>query len=77
MLPDAGYLVLGFITDNPGVWLMHCHIGWHAAEGFALQFIERSGEIDATVDMDKMDQTCNNWDAYQSSGGLEQDDSGI
>lgn len=27
-LPAAGFLVLGFITDNPGTWLMHCHIGW-------------------------------------------------
>lgn len=28
MLPAAGYLVLAFETDNPGAWLMHCHIGW-------------------------------------------------
>lgn len=26
-LPAAGWLVLGFETDNPGSWLMHCHIG--------------------------------------------------
>lgn len=25
---SAGYLVVAFKTDNPGVWLMHCHIGW-------------------------------------------------
>lgn len=24
MLPSAGYLVLAWQTDNPGVWLMHC-----------------------------------------------------
>ena len=24
----GGYLVIGFYTDNPGVWLLHCHIGW-------------------------------------------------
>ena len=24
----GGYLVVAFYTDNPGVWLMHCHIGW-------------------------------------------------
>lgn len=23
----GGFLVLAFYTDNPGVWLMHCHIG--------------------------------------------------
>ena len=26
MLPLNGYLVLAFITDNPGAWLMHCHV---------------------------------------------------
>jgi drug/metabolite transporter superfamily protein YnfA len=26
MLPGGGYLVLAFVTDNPGAWLMHCHI---------------------------------------------------
>jgi FtsP/CotA-like multicopper oxidase with cupredoxin domain len=31
LLPTAGYMVLAFITDNPGVWLMHCHIGWHTS----------------------------------------------
>lgn len=25
-LPGGGYLVLAFKTDNPGSWLMHCHI---------------------------------------------------
>lgn len=25
---QSGYLVVAFYTDNPGVWLMHCHIGW-------------------------------------------------
>jgi FtsP/CotA-like multicopper oxidase with cupredoxin domain len=31
LLPSAGYIVLAFETDNPGVWLMHCHIGWHTS----------------------------------------------
>jgi FtsP/CotA-like multicopper oxidase with cupredoxin domain len=25
-LPSNGYLVLGFPADNPGSWVMHCHI---------------------------------------------------
>lgn len=40
MLPGDGYLVMSIKTDNPGVWLCHCHIGWHTEEGFALQLIE-------------------------------------
>lgn len=27
-LPAAGWLVIAFETDNPGAWLLHCHIGW-------------------------------------------------
>ena len=25
-LPNRGYMVIAFPTDNPGAWLMHCHI---------------------------------------------------
>ena len=25
---QAGYLVIAYQTYNPGVWLLHCHIGW-------------------------------------------------
>lgn len=28
IMPASGYLVFAFETDNPGAWLMHCHIGW-------------------------------------------------
>ncbi|KAG6576337.1 uncharacterized protein IUM83_17771 [Phytophthora cinnamomi] len=27
---DIGYLVLRFTADNPGAWIMHCHIDWQA-----------------------------------------------
>ncbi|ODN98172.1 hypothetical protein I350_07818 [Cryptococcus amylolentus CBS 6273] len=27
------WVVLRLVTDNPGVWPMHCHIDWHMAEG--------------------------------------------
>lgn len=34
MLPASGYLVIAFETDNPGAWLMHCHIGrWSRNQG--------------------------------------------
>lgn len=42
-----GYSVIGFETDNPGAWLMHCHIVWHVEGGMALQFIERPKDINA------------------------------
>lgn len=77
MLPASGYLVLAFQTDNPGAWLMHCHIGWHTSEGFALQFVERYDEIAALTDSDSLESNCEAWDTYQEDNGIEQDDSGV
>jgi FtsP/CotA-like multicopper oxidase with cupredoxin domain len=45
LLPAGGHLVLAFHTDNPGVWLLHCHVGWHLEQGFAVQIIEQGEEI--------------------------------
>jgi FtsP/CotA-like multicopper oxidase with cupredoxin domain len=35
-IPRRGYAVLRFRADNPGVWLFHCHILWHLANGMAM-----------------------------------------
>lgn len=77
MLPAQGYTVIAFQADNPGVWLMHCHIGWHTDEGLALQFVERYSEIAQLYDATSMNNTCNAWDAWQNAAGLVQADSGI
>jgi FtsP/CotA-like multicopper oxidase with cupredoxin domain len=77
MLPASGYLVIGFETDNPGAWLMHCHIGWHTSEGFALQIVERVSEIPALIDYDTFNSTCSNWSTYADEAGIEEDDSGV
>ena len=29
-----------FVADNPGVWLLHCHIDWHTVMGMAVVFVE-------------------------------------
>ncbi|KAI9623707.1 hypothetical protein H4Q26_014434, partial [Puccinia striiformis f. sp. tritici PST-130] len=31
----GSYLILRVEAHNPGVWILHCHIGWHLAAGFA------------------------------------------
>ncbi|RDW92183.1 hypothetical protein BP5796_01577 [Coleophoma crateriformis] len=77
MLPASGYLVIGFITDNPGAWLLHCHIGWHTSEGFALQLVERYSEIAALIDYDTMNSTCAAYDAYAAANNIVEDDSGV
>ncbi|KAA8899145.1 multicopper oxidase [Sphaerosporella brunnea] len=77
MLPGSGYLVIGFLTDNPGAWLMHCHIGWHTSEGFALQLVERYSEIAALIDSDTLNSTCAAWDTYVAASSVVEDDSGV
>ena len=37
VMPASGWLMVAFETDNPGAWLMHCHVGFHQVEGFAIQ----------------------------------------
>ncbi|KAF2716845.1 multicopper oxidase [Polychaeton citri CBS 116435] len=75
----GGHLVLAFYTDNPGAWLMHCHIGWHAQMGFALQIIENLEGIKKTeVDTCKMQETCKNWHSYTNQANIfTMPDSGI
>lgn len=77
MLPENGYLVIAFKTDNPGAWLMHCHIGWHTEEGFAIQFIERYNEIKPLIEYKKLYQNCETWGTYENKYIVAQDDSGI
>ncbi|KAI4862339.1 multicopper oxidase [Hypoxylon rubiginosum] len=77
LLPPSGHLVIAFETDNPGVWLMHCHIGWHTSQGFALQFVERYDEIAALTNISTLSDTCSTWGSFQETEGIGQEDSGI
>lgn len=57
---------------------MHCHIGWHVAEGLALQFVERESEIPALIDTAELESTCGAWEDFNSDKfHIEQDDSGV
>lgn len=81
MLPVKGYLVLAFESDNPGAWLMHCHIPFHVSAGFSMQFIERNGEILSTNGrLDDMKRECKAWTKFETANypnGFEQGDSGL
>ncbi|KAG1739433.1 laccase [Suillus paluster] len=39
------YVTIRFITDNPGPWLLHCHIDWHLYTGMALVFAEAPQDV--------------------------------
>ena len=38
VIPDAGYTLVRIQANNPGVWLMHCHMSWHNAIGMGVVF---------------------------------------
>jgi FtsP/CotA-like multicopper oxidase with cupredoxin domain len=33
VIGGGSWAILRLITDDPGVWGLHCHIGWHLAMG--------------------------------------------
>jgi hypothetical protein len=41
----CGWTVLRFQANNPGIWLMHCHVAWHLTMGMALVFDIASEEL--------------------------------
>lgn len=44
-VPAAGYVVLRFNADNPGLWFLHCHILWHQGVGMAMTLeVEKSND---------------------------------
>ena len=36
MVPAGGYVVINFVSNNPGFWFLHCHIETHQLQGMAL-----------------------------------------
>ena len=44
IVPYGGYTVIRFVADNPGWWLLHCHIEIHQLEGMAVVIKEANGK---------------------------------
>jgi FtsP/CotA-like multicopper oxidase with cupredoxin domain len=77
-LPGNGYLAIAFKKDNPGSWLLHCHIAWHASEGLALQFVETEAEIVSSLSSSSvMTDACSAWNTYNATEIYFQEDSGV
>jgi hypothetical protein len=75
MLPTGGWLVLAFETNNPGAWIMHCHIAWHVADGLATQFLETPNQIKLDPGFNDI---CSTWrDYYPAESYWKKDDSGV
>ncbi|KAG5644329.1 Acyl-coenzyme A oxidase 2 [Asterophora parasitica] len=57
-------VTIRFRTDNPGPWIMHCHIDWHFENGLAVVFAEDTATINsATVTPAAWDDLCPIYDA--------------
>ncbi|CAM0912379.1 unnamed protein product [Alopecurus aequalis] len=48
-VPAGGWAVIRFTADNPGVWIMHCHVDAHLPFGLAMAFEVNDGPTPDTV----------------------------
>ncbi|KAI1421139.1 multicopper oxidase-domain-containing protein [Xylaria sp. FL1777] len=80
MLPGKGWLVLAFKADNPGNWILHCHIAWHVSGGMSIDFLERVSEQKALIsaaDSAAFQNNCAHWRNYFDNSGIVKIDSGL
>ncbi|KAJ4390772.1 hypothetical protein N0V93_004370 [Gnomoniopsis smithogilvyi] len=48
-VPEQSHVVIRFRADNPGMWILHCHVAWHLEAGMAASFLERPDDLMALV----------------------------
>ncbi|XP_022767634.1 laccase-7-like [Durio zibethinus] len=48
-VPVGGWAVIRFRLNNPGVWLMHCHLDTHLPVGLATAFVVENGPTPDTI----------------------------
>lgn len=80
MLPAEGWLLIAFQSDNPGAWVLHCHIGWHQLTGFSMQILDQMSKIAGLYSEADLEATCGPWSEYYDNAGFTQkgdDDDGI
>jgi FtsP/CotA-like multicopper oxidase with cupredoxin domain len=77
-MPGSGYLILAFRTDNPGTWLMHCHIAWHVSQGLGVTFVERKQDVPGLrMNMEQFTNNCAAWNKYAKTAKWPKLDSGL
>lgn len=58
-IPDGGYTIVRFEAYNPGFWLFHCHIEFHAEIGMAL--VIKVGDNDEMLPVPKNFPSCHDY----------------
>lgn len=69
MVPAGGYVVVNFISDNPGYWFLHCHIEDHTLEGMGILINEASNEQNSLSGRPPLTTKCGNSDL---TGGIKE-----
>ena len=78
VLPAQGHLAIAFRLDNPGTWILHCHIVWHASQGLSLEFVESEESISIqSRDREIFQDTCRSWDEWAQNATYPHDGSEI
>nr|AFN10626.1 laccase 1 [Hypsizygus marmoreus] len=61
-------VTIRFTTDNPGPWILHCHIDWHLEVGLAVVFAEDSDTVATeSTRPTAWDELCPIYDALDAS----------
>ncbi|PON38427.1 Laccase [Parasponia andersonii] len=48
-VPSGGWAVIRFQANNPGIWLMHCHVDRHMPVGLATAFEVKNGPTPSSI----------------------------
>lgn len=48
-VPAESHVVIRFRADNPGIWVLHCHVAWHLEAGMLVSFLERPADLKRLV----------------------------
>ena len=74
LVPRNGYVVIAFKADNPGAWLIHCHIAFHITEGLGIQILERQSDANkiwpkGSSAQKEAKRVCDNWETWHRDQG--------
>lgn len=76
---EPSYIVLGYETNNPGIWPFHCHIAWHVSAGLYVNLLEQPQGIytnDTSIPA-ILPETCTTWSEFTQNNFVNQIDSGL
>ncbi|EKM75113.1 hypothetical protein AGABI1DRAFT_132563 [Agaricus bisporus var. burnettii JB137-S8] len=70
-MAEGDFVSIRFRTDNPGPWILHCHVDFHLDLGLAIVFAEAPDQTVAANKnvTDDWKQLCPQWNAFSNATG--------